>query len=409
MKRINYRVDKVIKLHSPSYKSVTIGLGLGSFLVFCNLYYFQPLLPYFMGKFSASELQVNWLFSSTTLAVAFALIPWAIVSERYGRRPVMLCSLVLIPLVNLLMFFSQELSHLIFLRTLLGVSLAGFIAVAVAYMAEEFEPQALLVAVGGYISANSLGGVIGRLYGGVMTDFVGLKWTIFSMSVLSFIILLFVFPRIIRQKHFKPQKARFYYHNRLLLEHIKTPAIFLVMIIGGLNFAVFINVYSIMGFKLSAPPLSLPASITSLIFLCYLMGTVSAKLSGRWIKRYSAISGILCALCVSFCGLVIMFLQSIAAIVVGLLLLSGGAFFIHSIAYGYVGRNVKQGKSTATALYLVMYYAGGSIGGFVLIYCWQTGGWPVVFAACAFIYLLIIYCALSIQKLSSPVAAPVQL
>ncbi|HEY7866375.1 MAG TPA: MFS transporter, partial [Psychromonas sp.] len=229
------------------------------------------------------------------------------------------------------------------------------------------------------------------------------------MSVLSFIILLFVFPRIIRQKHFKPQKARFYYHNRLLLDHIKTPAIFLVMIIGGLNFAVFINVYSIMGFKLSAPPLSLPASITSLIFLCYLMGTVSAKLSGRWIKRYSAISGILCALCVSFCGLVIMFLQSIAAIVVGLLLLSGGAFFIHSLAYGYVGRNVKQGKSTATALYLVMYYAGGSIGGFVLIYCWQTGGWPVVFAACAFIYLLIIYCALSIQKLSSPVAAPVQL
>ncbi|HEY7867163.1 MAG TPA: MFS transporter, partial [Psychromonas sp.] len=182
MKRINYRVDKVIKLHSPSYKSVTIGLGLGSFLVFCNLYYFQPLLPYFMGKFSASELQVNWLFSSTTLAVAFALIPWAIVSEIYGRRPVMLCSLVLIPLVNLLMFFSQELSHLILLRTLLGVALAGFIAVAVAYMAEEFEPQALLVAVGGYISANSLGGVIGRLYGGVMTDFVGLKWTIFSMS-----------------------------------------------------------------------------------------------------------------------------------------------------------------------------------------------------------------------------------
>jgi len=242
-----------------------------------------------------------------------------------------------------------------------------------------------------------------------MTDFVGLKWTIFSMSILSLIILLFVFPLIIRQKYFTPQKARFFYHNRRLLEHIKTPAIFLAMIIGGLNFAVFINVYTIMGFKLSAPPLSLPASITSLIFLCYLLGTVSAKLSGRWTKQYSTVSGILCALCVCFCGLVIMSQQSIAAILGGLLLLSGGAFFIHSLAYGYVGRNVKHSKSTATALYLVLYYAGGSIGGFVLIYCWQAGGWPVVFAACTFIYLLIIYFALTIQKLNSPVSAPIPL
>jgi YNFM family putative membrane transporter len=194
-----------------------------------------------------------------------------------------------------------------------------------------------------------------------------------------------------------------------LFNHIRNPAIFLVMIIGGLNFAVFINVYSVMGFKLSAPPLSLPASITSLIFLCYLMGTVSAKLSGRWIKRYSAISGILCGLGVSFCGLVIMFLPSMVAIAVGLLLLSGGAFFIHSLAYGYIGRNVTEGKSTATALYLVLYYVGGSLGGFILIYCWQAGAWPVVFAACTFIYLLIVYCALTVQKTVVQVVYPMPL
>jgi YNFM family putative membrane transporter len=378
----------MIELHSPLYKKVTLGLGLSSFLVFCNLYYFQPLLPYFMSRFDATEIQVNWLFSSSTLAVAFSLIPWAIISEVYGRRLVMLISLLLIPLVNLLMFFSQELSHLILLRTLLGISLAGFIAVAVAYMAEEFESQALLVALGSYISANTLGGISGRIYGGVMTDFMGLKWTILSMSILSVLTLIFVFPLIVKQKNFVAQNTRFFHHNRQLLAHIRNPKIFIATIIGGLNFAILISTYTIMGFKLSAAPISLPASVTSLIFLCYLGGTLSAKLSGYWTKHYSALSGIFLGIVICFIALLIMFLQSMFSIFLGLLLLSGGGFFIHSLSYGYVGKNAKHGKSTATALYLVMYYSGSSIGGFVLIYCWQVGAWTMVFTVATITYLI---------------------
>jgi YNFM family putative membrane transporter len=379
----------MIELHSSLYKKVTLGLGVSSFLIFSNLYYFQPLLPYFMGEFNATEIQVNWLFSSTTLAVAFSLIPWAIISEVYGRRPVMLISLLLIPFVNLLMFFSQELSHLILLRTLLGISLAGFIAVAVAYMAEEFEPQALLVALGSYISANTLGGICGRIYGGIMTDFMGLKWTILSMSILSVLTLIFVFPLIVKQKKFVAQNARFFHHNRQLLAHIRNPKIFIATIIGGLNFAILISTYTIMGFKLSAAPISLPASITSLIFLCYLGGTLSAKLSGRWTKHYSPLSGVFLGVAICFVALIIMFFQSMFSIFLGLLLLSGGGFFIHSLAYGYVGKNAQHGKSTATALYLVMYYSGSSVGGFVLIYCWQIGAWPMVFSVATMTYFVI--------------------
>ena len=379
----------MIELHSPLYKKITLGLGLSSFLVFCNLYYFQPLLPYFMSKFDASEIQVNWLFSSSTLAVAFSLIPWAIISEVYGRRPVMIASLLLIPFVNLLMFFSQDLSQLILLRTLLGVSLAGFIAVAVAYMAEEFTPQAMMVALGTYISANTLGGISGRIYGGVMTDFLGLKWTILSMSILSALTLAFVLPLIIKQQNFTAQNARFFHHNRQLLAHIRNPKIFIATIIGGLNFAILISTYTIMGFKLSAAPISLPASITSLIFLCYLGGTLSAKLSGYWTNYYSAFSGVFVGIVICFIALIILFLQSMFAIFIGLFLLSSGAFFIHSLAYGYVGKNAKHGKSTATALYLVMYYSGSSIGGFVLIYCWQIGAWAMVFSVATMTYLVI--------------------
>ena len=390
----------MIALHSQDYKKVTLGLGLGSFLVFCNLYYFQPLLPYFMVKFNATELQVNWLFSSTTLAVAISLLPWAILSEVVGRRPIMRCSLVLIPCINFLMFISPDLHTLILLRALLGIVLAGFIAVAVAYMAEELAPPALLIAVGGYISANTLGGIIGRIYGGVMTDAIGLQWTILTMSLLSFIALLIIFPLILKQHHFIAQQGRLRTHGKQILRHIKTPTLILAMLIGGLNFAVFINVFSVMGFKLSAAPISLPASLLSLMFLCYLSGTLSARLSGRWMHSHSLFSGILLGISISVLGLIIMSVQTIIAIMIGLLVLSAGAFFIHALAYSHIGRSATQGKSTATALYLVIYYSGGSVGGFILIYCWQVGGWWAVLTATGIIHTLMVALVFALRFVS---------
>ena len=396
----------MIALHSQDYKKVTLGLGLGSFLVFCNLYYFQPLLPYFMVKFNATELQVNWLFSSTTLAVAISLLPWSILSEVIGRRPIMRCSLVLIPCINFLMFISPDLHTLILLRALLGIALAGFIAVAVAYMAEEFAPPALLIAVGGYISANTLGGIIGRIYGGVMTDAIGLQWTILAMSVLSGIALLIIFPLILKQRHFIAQQGRLSHHGKQLIKHIKTPTLFFAMLIGGLNFSVFINVFSVMGFKLSAAPISLPASLLSLMFLCYLSGTLSARLSGRWMHSHSLFSGILLGISISVLGLIIMSVQTIIAIMIGLLVLSAGAFFIHALAYSHIGRSATQGKSTATALYLVMYYSGGSIGGFILIYCWQVGGWWAVLAATSTIHTMMVSLIFALKWISrNPITA----
>lgn len=390
----------MIALHSQDYKKVTLGLGLGSFLVFCNLYYFQPLLPYFMVKFNASELQVNWLFSSTTLAIALSLLPWAILSENIGRRPIMRGSLILIPAINLLMFFSQDLQTLVLLRAALGIALAGFIAVAVAYMAEEFSPPALLMAVGGYISANTLGGILGRIYGGMMTDAIGLQLSILAMSILSAAALLIIWPLILKQRHFVAQQGRLSQHGKQLLKHIKTPQLFLAMLIGGLNFSVFINIFSVMGFKLSAAPIALPASLLSLIFLCYLSGTLSARCSGRWMRKHDLFSGLLLGIGVNVLGLIVISLQTMPGIIIGLLILSAGAFFIHSLAYGHIGRTAIQGKSTATALYLVMYYSGGSIGGFVLIYCWQLAGWWAVFGATAIIQSMMVILTLSLKHIS---------
>lgn len=368
----------MIELHSPQYRKVTFALAFGSFLVFCNLYLFQPMLPYMAKHFAVSETQINWVFAAATLALSVSLVPWAISSEAIGRRRVMLLGLFAMPLIGALMLISSEFWVLVLARALMGVALAAFASVAVAYMVEELSPQAFSKAIGGYIAANSLGGISGRIVGGLLTDAMGWQHAVMAMSAFTLagaVIVLFCLPV---QAHFKPQRGMFFHHNRALVKHLSNRTIWLAMLIGGTNFALFVNLYSVMGFRLVAEPYNMPIGLASLIFLCYLAGTLSSKLTANWSRRYAPIPGMVLGALLSMSGMLIAMNESIPFMMLGLMLISFGAFFTHTLAYAWVSQKATEAKATATALYLVHYYVGGSLGGFFLLYCWQHGGWDMV-------------------------------
>lgn len=125
------------------------------------------------------------------------------------------------------------------------------------------------------------------------------------MALFSLLGALLVSRLLPQQQYFTLKKGQFRVHNRHLVEHLKHRELWLAMLIGGLNFALIVNLYTMMGFRFVAPPYSLSISITLMIFLCYLSGTVTAKLSGRWSQRFSSISGMVLGTTMSFLGMLI--------------------------------------------------------------------------------------------------------
>jgi len=396
----------MIELGSPQYKKVTQSLAIGSFIIFCNLYVFQPILPHLSSHFSVSELEINWLFASSTLALSLSLVPWAVSSESFGRKPVILFGLFMIPLVGILMLLTESLPVLIGARALMGVAIAAFAAVAVAYMVEELSPKAFSMAIGGYIAANSLGGIFGRVAGGIITDYFEWKSAVLFFVVFSLLGAVFVYFKLPEQKNFTPQKGLFFHHNRAVIKHISNRTIWLAMLIGGANFALFVNLYSVMGFRLVAEPHYLPVGIASMIFLCYLAGTVSSKLSSRWANTRNPLMGMALGTSMSMLGMWVSAIESILFMLIGLLLISFGAFFTHTLAYAWVSQKAISAKATATALYLVHYYIGGSLGGFVLLYCWQNFAWNGVIAGGMLFYIAIFILLYSLNKQSESVMKP---
>ncbi|WP_341662233.1 MFS transporter [Vibrio sp.] len=379
----------MIAIGTKDYQRVIITLALGSFVVFCNLYLFQPMLPHMAQHFSVTETQINWLFAATTLVLSVSLVPWAVASESIGRKKVMILGLLAMPLVSIGMLLLPSLTGLVVMRALMGIAIAAFASVAVAYMAEELSTTAFNQAIGGYIAANSLGGISGRVIGGVLTDSLGWEQAVMTMAAITLIGALLVMIFLPKQKHFSPQRGLLRYHNRAVIKHLKNKTLMLAMLIGGVNFALFVNLYSVMGFRLVEAPHFLPIGLASLIFLCYLPGTISSKLTSIWCLRYCPISGMMIGTAISFIGMIVAYFESIPLMIIGLCFISFGAFFTHTLAYSWVSQKATNAKATATALYLVHYYVGGSLGGFLLIYCWQHGGWLMVMGGGLLLYLTI--------------------
>ena len=88
------------------------------------------------------------------------------------------------------------------------------------------------------------------------------------------------------------------------------------------------------------------------------------------------------------CGVLVTLAGGLAAIVAGMAILTFGFFGAHSIASGWVGRRALTARAQASALYLLCYYLGSSIGGSAGGLAYSDAGWPGLVAMIAGLVIL---------------------
>ncbi|MGL6625214.1 MFS transporter [Aeromonas jandaei] len=365
----------MIEAGSREWIRATLALSLGSFLVFLNLYQTHPLLPLLAQVFSVNSLAASWTLAGCTAGLAASLLLCARLADRHGRRQIMLGTLTLAILLSLLIPLVEQFRTLLILRVLQGALLAGLPATAIAYMGEEFSKRALLSAVGVYIAANSLGGIAGRVVGGMLAGWFG-NWqhTFLGVGVISLSLLPLVFWLLPKQARFVPVNPAPGQFVRALHGHLTNPLLVGAYLIGGLNFMVFLNQFSYLTFLLANPPFSLPTQWLGMLFLTYLSGTVASSLSGRCANRWGAQRMLLGGIALMALGSLCLLHGTLPAILSGLLISSFGFFMAHACASAWVGHHVEHNRALASSLYLVAYYLGASLGGLYLHPFWEKGG-----------------------------------
>ena len=266
---------------TPAFRRVNWALFAAGFATFGLLYCVQPLLPEFTRDYGVGEAASALSLSLTTFVLAFGMLFAGVLSDAWGRKPVMVASILASALLVLGSALAPGWTALLVMRALLGISLAGLPAVAMTYLAEEMDIGSIGLGMGLYISGNAIGGMSGRLITGVLADFASWRIGVFVMALIG-LACAFVFSRLLPpSRHFRAQPLRWrmvgervgvIFHDRGL------PWLFaeVFLLLGA-----FVTIYNYIGYRLLAPPYNLSQAVVGAIFIIYLIGTFASPWVGH--------------------------------------------------------------------------------------------------------------------------------
>jgi MFS family permease len=126
-----------------------------------------PLLPFYAERFAATPLQMTTLFATFSLMAMVTAPLWGRLSDRVGRRPVLMVSMAASVVAYGWLAFADRLWIVFAARAFAGAC-AGNIAAAQAYIADVTAPEDRARGMGMIGAAFGLGFIIGPVLGGVI-------------------------------------------------------------------------------------------------------------------------------------------------------------------------------------------------------------------------------------------------
>src|ERR1700704_2144343 len=171
--------------------------------IFVNLVGFGiiiPLLPFYAQTFGASPLVVGLLFAVFSLCQLTAAPALGDLSDRYGRRPILIFSLAGTVVSFVMLALAHSLAMLFAARIVDGLS-GGNISTARAYVADVTEPKDRARAYGLIGAAFGLGFIFGPALSGVLAkvSYTAPIWAAAAMTLAATALAWFWLPETVHR------------------------------------------------------------------------------------------------------------------------------------------------------------------------------------------------------------------
>jgi MFS transporter, DHA1 family, tetracycline resistance protein len=164
-----------------------------------------PLLPYYAQKFGASGVVVGALLATMAVSSAVAAPFWGALSDRIGRKPIVLISQVVSLIAYLLIAWAPSLTVLFIARGVAGIG-GGNVGVTQSYIADVTPEDSRDKAFAGFGVAFGAGIVLGPVLGGTLVQ-VGF-WAPFVASAAIELINIGLTVRFLPQTGGKHQHGK---------------------------------------------------------------------------------------------------------------------------------------------------------------------------------------------------------
>lgn len=380
---------------------ISLCLALASFFIFASLYVVQPLLPLFVREFSVSVSEATLTLSMTIIGLIIGLIILGFFSDRIGRVSLIKYTLAgsVIPFLFIPMMDSFYM--IVLLRFIQGFLLAGLPAASLAYLSEEIDRKSIGIATALYIASNALGGMVGRVAAGYLTDVYSWEFVFYIFTTAGIVISALVFIFLPKSRFFKVNNLPFRKDLEGMAFHLKDPMMLTVIGMGVVLQFSFTSIWTYLPFHLEAEPFLLSVKTISYTFFAYGFGVVGAPFAG-WLAGNLGLKAIRIAGVIILSDGILMTLSlSLPLIIIGLCVSCLGFFTAHSLTATTVTEQATHHKGSASSLYLVAYYIGVTMGSSAVGPIWNAAGWNAVVISAGVVPIAYLSLVFLYQKRSS--------
>lgn len=372
------------RLNPRRLRSLVI-VNLAASVAFTAMYSTQPILPQIGAEFRVSPAQAGLTLLGVTFALALASPGAGQLTDRFGARRVMLICLAALTALSVAASIAPTFPLLVAFRAAQGLAIPGITVAGLAYLHNELPASWRGRVSGFYISANTIGGLVSRLGVGLSVESIGWRGGMGLVAIwvgCGFALLWLTAPERRVTSTTKPvEDARAVPRFSAVLRKV-----WWAPLIGGTVFFPFLTIFSYATYRLEGPPFNLSPTITSLIYIAYVLGAIGAPLAGNISDRVGRRPMIQVALLICAAGLVGSLSSSLLIVCLGLTLVCIGSLMAHVVANASVSQAANplgaQARGSALALYTMGFYLGGGLGSFIPGLALTRFGWTGVVVLC---------------------------
>jgi MFS transporter, DHA1 family, tetracycline resistance protein len=214
------------------------------FTVFLDLVGFGivlPLLPNYARELGASPLQIGIIAGAYSLMQFFFSPIWGGISDRTGRRPIILIS-VMTSVVSYFIFSQAQTLVLLFISRLLAGIGSANVSVTQAYITDISTRENRAKSLGILGAAFGLGFVLGPPIGGFLKTNFGIEYVGYiasALTLLDFALAFFLLPESLTQK--KDHAEFKFFSPQSFIKAFRRPELVRVMLINFCFTFAFVN------------------------------------------------------------------------------------------------------------------------------------------------------------------------
>jgi len=169
-------------------------LSAATFLIFFQAYMVAPLIPRLATAFAVSEQMIGFIVPAYMIPYGVSILVYGLLSDRLGRRRIMLTSLLAFVGLTALTATAQSASQLVLWRLATGVGASGVVPLALALIGALFPYAQRGRPLGWLFGAMAGGMAFGSTFGALLEPFVSWRGIFLGVSVLGAGVLSLLLP-----------------------------------------------------------------------------------------------------------------------------------------------------------------------------------------------------------------------